>query len=176
MSNILKSNRKESSFQIYIDWLKLRQRLTEYVSSDFNDSKISYNEPNSLKYPNYLYFLFDHERKQLLNLIDKIQDNITHANSIFPTDLAEYNYRRYLQSLAIGDVNNLIQELEYVSRNYNVKADKYINLIPLFKSFLTKLKGWRASTKRYLSILPKDQQKLVESELTLLNNEVGHNL
>ena len=58
MSNILKSKRKESSFQIYIDWLKLRQRLTEYVSSDFNDSKISYNEPNSLKYPNYLYFLF----------------------------------------------------------------------------------------------------------------------
>lgn len=82
-----------------------------------------------------------------------------------------------MQSLAIGDVNNLIQELEYVSRNYNVKADKYINLIPLFKSFLTKLKGWRASTKRYLSILPEEQRKPVELEASLINNVTnGHNL
>ena len=177
MSNILKSKRKESSFQIRNEWLNLRLKLSEYLRSDFNDNKISYNGTDTLKYPNIYYYDFDHERKRFLNLIDRIQDLIYNANSIFPTDLEEYKERRYLQSLAIGAVSCLILELEYVAKNYKVKPDKYINLTPSFKSFVTKLKGWRASTKRYLSILPEEQRKLVELEASLLNNVAsGHNL
>ena len=92
MSNILKSKRKESSFQIRNEWLNLRLKLSEYLRADFNDNKISYNGTDTLRYPNIYYYDFDHERKRLLKLIDRIQDLIYDANSIFPTNLEEYCY------------------------------------------------------------------------------------
>lgn len=49
MSNILKSKRKESSFQIRNEWLNLRLKLSEYLRSDFNDNKISYNGTDTLE-------------------------------------------------------------------------------------------------------------------------------
>ena len=146
MSNIPKSKRKPTQFQLFIDLSNIRHQLTEYICHDFSDDNIAYLRGTNNYNPQQ--WRYEHERILLIDTIDRLQRYITASNSIYPITLKEYFERRRLATCAISTVEYLIQELQYISHDFSIRADKYVNMIQTLISFEQKLKAWRGSVTR----------------------------
>ena len=170
MSNIPKSKRKPTQFQLFIDLSNIRHQLTEYICHDFSDENITYlrgtNNCNSQKWR------YEHERILLIDTIDRLQRYITASNSIYPITLKEYFERRRLATCAISTVEYLIQELQYISHDFSIRADKYVGMIQTLISFEQKLKAWRASTKRFKKLINDSLAQIIASEIKNVDNNI----
>ena len=146
MSNIPKSKRKPTQFQLFIDLSNIRHQLTEYICHDFSDDNIAYLRGTNNYNPQQ--WRYEHERMLLIDTIDRLQRYITESNSIYPITLKEYFERRRLATCAISTVEYLIQELQYISHDFSIRTDKYVGMIQTLISFEQKIKAWRGSVTR----------------------------
>ena len=101
--SVLKSKRKESKFEVFHNFYKLRKELTELVYRRFG-----YKGEDTYK----LWFINNEAQSVLKDLADA-QRYITIANSIYPNCLMECDERRKHQDLAIGLLYDLLQELQF---------------------------------------------------------------
>ena len=77
MSNIPKSKRKPTQFQLFIDLANIRHQLTEYICHDFSDDNIAYLRRTNNYNPQQ--WRYEHER---ILLIDTIEDIVKANNEI----------------------------------------------------------------------------------------------
>lgn len=168
MSNIPKSKRKPTQFQLFIDLSNIRHQLTEYICHDFSNENITYLRGTNNCNPQQ--WRYEHERILLIDTIDRLQRYITESNSIYPITLKEYFERRRLATCAISTVEYLIQELQYISHDFSIRADKYVNMIQTLISFEQKLKAWRASTKRFKKLINDSLAQIIASEIKNVDN------
>lgn len=75
--------------------------------------------------------------------------NITVANNIFPTNLAELEERRLLQDKAVGDCYNILQELQYAIETLPVDVNKYTRFALQLEKVIGLIKAWRKSDNRF---------------------------
>lgn len=176
MSSIPKSKRTKTEFQIYIDFDNIRHKLYEYIDHDFSNEKCREIEVNGVKQHNDQDWRYFHERELLLKIIDDLQKKLAFGNSIYPTSIHEYYLRREKQTLAIAQLEYLIQELQYIAHDFGINPTKYIKLIPALDKLKAKMKAWRANTKRYKNILPDALCSIIASEVENKDNSSGDDL
>ena len=130
MSNVYKRLRGETETQFIMNALELQTQLTKYcVKEKFVPKK-------------YRLLI----GVPIINKVDELVDNITFANSIYPTNEFEFQQRKEYQVKAIANCFQL--------QNYIVKLEKTIDsvtisslesIIELLCVELNLLKAWKKS-------------------------------
>lgn len=132
-----------------------RARFVELVSAyNMNDLVIE-------KYPSWLV---EKVRSNILDILGKLQMNLTMANSIYPVNVAEFNERRLCQDRAIGNCYQLYQEMQFVILSFPVNAQKYMRYTDMIEMEIALIKGWRKSDNKILKRLQKEEQPKPKGE------------
>ena len=127
--SVLKNKRSLSELEFYNNAVALRAELTRFV---MNENNVPKRWRPVFSFP-------------IIAKVCELFDNITMANTVYPTTEHELEFRRDFQNLAIGNVNQLLQLLQYLLTTLELNADK---LMPITKLLLDEerlLKGWRKS-------------------------------
>lgn len=136
MSNVYKRFRGETETQFIINALELQSELTKYCTKE--------------KFIPKKYRLLI--GVPIINKVDELVDNITFANSIYPTNTTEAEQRKEYQVKAIANcfqLQNYIVKLEKTVDSVTISSlDKIIDLLCVE---LNLLKAWKKSdsTKKY---------------------------
>ena len=160
---VLKSKRKQSRLEVFHHAYRLRREMTDLLMRDFGYKAPSFDETmreeKKTRVLNLHKWFIEDERVYIITIIREMMKNVTIANSIYPTTLAECNQRRSYQNLAIGLANDIKQELQYVIDVLPVNVEKYIYYSDELDKQITLLKEWRKSDnkirKRILDKLKK---------------------
>lgn len=179
--SVLKNKRGLSDLEFYRNGIVLRKSLTELLLKDFGirnkirkavsytksmteeDAAIFQNLMDKYEYTNiieeYPSWIIDNMRTNILNLCHSMIMNITQANTIYPTNEMEYYDRRNYQNHAIGNCEQLLQEMQYIISIIPVDANKYLPYVKMITKEIQLLKGWRKSDNRILkNIQEKEKQ------------------
>ena len=141
MSNIPASERKPTKIDFFDKAIDVRLKIVTYIDCDFNPSK-QFMEDGT-EYPHY--WILAHIRDDIYKAAQDFILSITHANTIYITNLYEYNERRRYITRAIGDCEYIIQEIQFAIRSFKIKPKKYSLLVADIESLVTSLKNWRKS-------------------------------
>ncbi len=132
MSNVYKRFRGETDIQFIMTALELQVELTKYVN---NEKYVPKKWRLILGLP-------------IVNKVDEMVDNITFANTIYPTGVEELERRRKYQTSAIANcfqLQNKIVKLEKCIDKVTIESlDKIIDLLCIE---LTLLKKWKKTDK-----------------------------
>lgn len=95
------------------------------------------------------YFLAD-MRKTILDLVREAFACLEMANSIYITNMTEYEERRLWQDRAIGYYNRLKAEFEFITRcmPHKVNLNKYIRMVDMINGELSLISRWRKSDNK----------------------------
>ncbi|MCM1220160.1 MAG: hypothetical protein NC548_37285 [Lachnospiraceae bacterium] len=113
----------------------------------------------------YPEWLINDMRQRVLYECRMMIRNIIHANSIYPHNKEEFNDRRRYQTMAIGNCEQLIQELQYVISIINVDANKYLPYVDMVDREVALLRGWRKSDNRLLTKIKENERQDAANEL-----------
>lgn len=138
--------------------IKEKNRKTEIIPKTYHmsdeDKKVflelceKYTITSTVEsYPEWLIREF---RESILGILRDLLRNITAANSIYPTTEIEFAERRTLQTRAIGNCEQLLQELQYVISVVPVNAQKYMPYVDMIQYEVALLRGWRKSDNKLL--------------------------
>jgi hypothetical protein len=149
--SVVKNKRSLSRLEFYNNARKLRNDLTNFLLRDFgvrNKVYRSVEEDNKVvttteQYPQWLV---DYYRKSIISILNSLMTNIVAANSVYPINLDEVNYRRILQDKAIASCEQLFQELVYLSDVLPISLIKVEPYAETIDFEITLLKAWRKTT------------------------------
>ena len=149
--SVVKNKRSLSRLEFYNNARKLRNDLTNFLLRDFgvkNKVYRSVEEDNKVvttteQYPQWLV---DYYRKSIISILNSLMTNIVAANSVYPINLDEVNYRRILQDKAIVNCEQLFQELVYLSDVLPISLIKVEPYAETIDFEITLLKAWRKTT------------------------------
>ena len=122
-------------------------------------AKYNLKQPLLEKFP---YWLIDYLRNNLLELLRKLIQNITGANTIYVTCEREYYDRRHYQTEAIINCEQILQEMQYILEVIPCDVNKFMPHVELIQKEIALLKGWRKSDNRLLTKLRKDNSNKSE--------------
>lgn len=134
MSNIPKSERKPTKKDFFDKSIDVRKKVVECIVFDFSDDD----------------FVKQRIRNDIYRAMQDMTYCISQANTIYITNMYEYNERRRYMTRAIGDCEYSIQEMQYAIRCYGAKASKYEHLIDDIESLIKSIKNWRKSDNEVL--------------------------
>jgi hypothetical protein len=170
MSDVKKSERKESKLQTIHNAYKIRMAVTKLAENDFyiNSSKIEdiiaekikrfpEEEQQIIKKRTYQYFEQQLHRStnSVIELATGISRHLRIANTIFPTYLSEFEERRIEMDRAMSCCNALQDELQYVGECLYADLNRYTNLVLLIQQEFNMIKALRQSDNRFLKNIKK---------------------
>jgi len=167
-----KRKRKQSQFEVIKHFYRLRFEITDLLLRDFGYSEKkaaerlqrifggkSYEELTEEQQKHYNQrasrnegfenWFIGYQRDAVMDCIRKTTEYIFSANSIYPTNLAEYEERRMFQNKAIGQCYRLLQELQYTVEILPVDISKYAKFIEGIEKEIHLLKGWRKHDNKF---------------------------
>ena len=175
---VLSNLRSLSEMEFYKNAIKMRVNLTNWLLRDFGTKRnprsvnqviknIDEEDQNTIdeifakygKSPNHEFqseypdWFVEFERKVIVELLQELVENITSANSIYPSKdflHEECAERRSFQNKAICNCYTLYQELQYITACFGTDLNKFIPFLESIEREVNLLKGWRQSdnTKR----------------------------
>lgn len=172
--SVPKNKRDLSELEFFHNALVLRKEMTDLLLRDFGikDKQRSVNkEPFILKMEKddqevmlalfqkyhvtelseeYPMWLIERFRDGVLDILHDLIMNITAANTIYPVYESELYERRNFQNRAIGNCEQLLQEMQYVIVVIPVKAQKYMRYVEMIDREIALLKGWRKSDNKIM--------------------------
>jgi len=178
--------RKESKFEAWHHFYKLRKEVTILMLLDFGFSPEKYDKQVEKyrhdhancenvdevvsrwkkKAENFSAWYIDEECKAILDILREIQKEFTIANSIFPSEtdakISEYCERRKHLNEAIGLCFALKQEIQAVIEALPVDINKYKRFVNLADEQIALFKGIRKSDNRFLK--PKEKRSKGKKE------------
>ena len=89
------------------------------------------------------YWLIEHYREKILNILAEMINNITQAYTIYPGSLAECELKRRYQWSAISNCYQLLQSFQIAIRNLPVNITKYETFVTEIKAEIESLKEWK---------------------------------
>lgn len=102
------------------------------------------------EYPDWLIGEF---RNTILLILRNLRLNIRMANSIYVTNKAEFDERRNCWNKAIGNCQQLLEEMQFVIETLPVDAEKYMRYVGMIDKEITLLKGVRKNDNKILGRL-----------------------
>lgn len=170
MSDVRKSERKESKLQTIHNAYKIRMAVTKLAENDFYISKTKIeniiaekikrfpeDDQQSIKKRTYQYFEQQVQRStnSVIELAMGISRHLRIANTIFPTYMSEFEERRIEMDRAMSCCNALQDELQYVGECLYADLNKYTNLVLLIQQEFNMIKALRQSDNRFLKNIKK---------------------
>ncbi len=172
--SVVKNKRKESELEFFHNAYILRKEMTDLLLRDFGikDKVRTVNkEPFIMKMEKddqevmlelfqkyhvielseqYPMWLIEKFRDSILNILHDLIMNITAANTIYPIYESELFERRNFQNRAIGNCEQLLQEMQYIISTVPVNANKYMRYVEMIEKEIALLKGWRKSDNKIM--------------------------
>ena len=135
MSNVLSRFRRESNLEFYTTARKMRGALTRWA---MNHKNIPKHFRSVLVIP-------------LLCICDDLMNNITAANSVYPTNEHEMQIRRDHQNAALGNCEQIWQQLQHIDDvMFEANALDLNKLAPMLEMIVREsglIKSWRKANK-----------------------------
>lgn len=134
--------------------LKPRAREPTFYTKGWNPKDKDLFEDIAKKYgisrivDDYPLWAVTYCRERVLKNLDRMEQNITNAYSIWATNKAEAEARRLFQDNAVSACENLIQTLEFIADVLPTKADKLLPYVESINKEIALLKGWRKSDNK----------------------------
>lgn len=172
--SVVKNKRTLSDLEFFHNALMLRKEMTDLLLRDFGikDKTRSVNkQPFILKMQKedqevmlelfqkyhitelseeYPMWLIERFRDGILDILHEMIMNITAANTIYPVYESELLERRNFQNRAIGNCEQLLQEMQYIISVVPVNAQKYMRYVEMIDKEIALLKGWRKSDNKIM--------------------------
>lgn len=164
--------KSKPEFHIYHEAAKLRREVTFLLLHDFGIKSRS-REPNFYVHAygmeptdaavfkelchryclehvtdQYPYWIINYFRDQILDRVNGIVINITRANSVYPTTLAECDKRREYQDEAIRDIECVEQTFQYMMDVIPVDANRYTSIVNDYEDLISDIRSWRKSDNK----------------------------
>lgn len=174
--SVLKSKRKLSDMEFYKNAIRMNQELVKWMMRNFGTQRnprsvnqvIKNIDEEDQKTINNVFekygqssnhefvsefpeWYVDRKRKRLLDLCDELIENITNANSIYPTEEflhEEYAIRREFQWMAICNCKDIEQILQSIRIDFKIDINKIQKFLDMSKLEVDLLKGWRQSDNK----------------------------
>ena len=181
---VLKNKRALSGLEFYNYAIRLRQEITLLLLRDFGIkdkvrsvkglSGTAGMEPEDEaklheligKYQNigtiieeFPAWWIDKERTNLMEICHRMVMNITQANTIYPMHESKFYDRRNFQNHAIGNCEQLLQEMQYIISIVPVDAQKYMRYVDMIEKEIALLKGWRKSDNKILKRIQESKKQ-----------------
>ena len=165
MSEIKKSERKESKLQTIHNAYMIRMAVTNLAENNFyiTFSKIEEKINNRIKGLDEKEQIRIKENmyKFYRNQINRVSDNVVElatgisrhlriANTIFPTYMSEFEERRIEMDRAMACCNALQDELQYVGECLYADLNRYMNLVLQIQKEFNMIKSLRQTDNRFL--------------------------
>ncbi|MCR5777254.1 MAG: hypothetical protein K6G84_07565 [Lachnospiraceae bacterium] len=172
MSNVPKGRRKKHDFVANHNLVKLRKVITELAINDFGYDKERYEKQINnyeerhdnpykdeivakmrAKNESYYTDFVEEETRITREIMRNAVKEFEIGNSIFPSGdsrLEEYHARRLHFDEAIGYLNVLIQELQYIADILPCDKNKYDNLEDEIEHEINLIKGVRRAANKFL--------------------------
>ena len=165
MSEIKKSERKESKLQTIHNAYMIRMAVTNLAENNFyiTFSKIEEKINNRIKGLDEKEQIRIKENmyKFYRNQINRVSDNVIElatgisrhlriANTIFPTYMSEFEERRIEMDRAMACCNALQDELQYVGECLYADLNRYMNLVLQIQKEFNMIKSLRQTDNRFL--------------------------
>lgn len=146
--SVVKNKRTLSRLEFYNNARKLRADLTNFLLRDFGVRDKVWKDINedgkeiviTEKYPEWIIENFRHT---IITSLNNLMANIVAANSIYPVTIQEVDYRRILQDKAIGNCEQLFQELVFCADILPLSLSKFEPYAEVIDKEIALLKGWR---------------------------------
>ncbi len=170
MSDVKKSERKESKLEVIHNAYAIRMAVTNLAENNFfiTFSKIEDKIQNRIK------GLEEKEQKRIKesmykyyrNQINRLENNVIElaigisrhlriANTIFPTYMSEFEERRLEMDRAMACCNALQDELQYAGECLYADLNKYMNLVLEIQKEFNMIKSLRQTDNRFLKNIKK---------------------
>jgi hypothetical protein len=151
--SVLKNKRGLSRMEFYHTARQLREDITNMLLRDFGirdkirKIKTEDNKEVTIieEYPAWIITYF---RTNILDILFKLTQNITAGNSIYPVNDDEVRIRRQYQTEAIGNCEQLLNEMQFCADVFPVKLEKFLPFVDKIDFEIALLRGWRKSTNR----------------------------
>ena len=176
--SVPKNKRDLSELEFYHQALVIRKEITQLLLRDFGikdkvrDITLSFNQMEkedaeiffdiAKKYnynkviEEYPEWLINHCRNNLLVLCHNLIMNIASAYSINPVNLYECEQKRMIQNYAIGNCDQILQEMTFIIDTFPIDANKYMRYVEMVLREIELLKSWRRKGNKVYSKI-KDQ-------------------
>lgn len=163
--SVVKSKRGLSKFEVLHHASKTRVELLKLIIRDFGYHKKRVNpyyknkraktkeelltdQQRIDKEDKFFQAFLEDESAYMISKVRELTQNISMANSIYPTILAECDERRIFQDRAIGNCFQLIDELQFIITSLPVDINKYNTYTEMLEQEIKLLKGWRQSDNK----------------------------
>lgn len=182
--SVLKNKRTLSSMEFYHNAIELRKEMTMLLLRDFgikdkvrsisslygvqgmkpeDDAKfreiVEKYEMTVKVIEEYPAWLIDKMRDSMMDILRDLILNITQANTIYPISEREFHDRRDFQNHAIGNCEQLLQEMQYILSIIPVDAQKYMRYVERIEKEIALLKGWRKGDNKILKHIREQEEK-----------------
>jgi len=131
MSNVLSRHRSLSELEFYKTGTEIRAEFTRYL---MNEKNIPKRWRPVFTFPGIGYTL-------------KLMEEITAANTIYPTTEAELNQRRAHQNEAIVACEQILQHIQYAAETLPISIKPLENLCEKIFKEINLIKGWRQKNR-----------------------------
>lgn len=186
--SVLKNKRDLSDMEFYKNAIRMNQELATWMMRNFGTRRnprsvnqviknINEDDQKTIddvfaKYsqsPNHEFvsefpeWYVDRKRKRLLDLCDDLIENITNANSIYPTEEflhEEFAIRREFQWMAICNCKDIEQVLQGIRVDFRIDINKINKFLDMSKREVDLIKGWRQSDNK----VRKGAEKKIEAK------------
>lgn len=155
MSNIPQSKRTETKADFFVKANMLRKLIVSYLAVDFGENKMFLSAGVS----NSDYWIIEKVRNAIYQYAQDMIGNITQANTIYITNFYEYNERRRYMTAAIGNCEQILQEIQFAILDLKIKPDKYVKLSGQIEKAEERLKAWQKSDNKVLMKLKEEKEK-----------------
>ncbi|MCC8063669.1 MAG: hypothetical protein LIO70_01125 [Clostridiales bacterium] len=170
--SVVKSKRKESQFEVFHHYYKVRKELTDLLLRDFGYSedksakklakqfggkpyaelsdteKARHDKMQQRNQAFEAWFVMD-EREVIMGYLRNLGRCLFSANEIYPQYEDELVQRRLFQEKALGYCTMLKQELQYAIETLPVDINKYTRFAQMLQTEIDLIKGWRRSDNRF---------------------------
>lgn len=153
-------DRKESKFEAITFSVELHNMLIELMQRDFGIKDVddfvrvqfAHGRIDREDFSHYQYLM--HQFKTEINrAATMLTSNVRAANSIYPTNMTEYERRRQYQDYAILNCESLINHLQRVIDVFKVDINKFERHVKAIDREIGLIKKWRQRDNKIKSYL-----------------------
>ena len=177
MSNIPKSKRSESKLEALHKGYELRRKITAELMASFGYSQKKLEEhirkmtshvqdPEEREKMSKVIreveddaasWFIKRERNRIADFCQGITEHLRAANTIWPTNMSEFEERRLEMDRALVCCNQLQDELQYIAETLPADKNKYMNIVLEVQAEFDMIKKLRQSDNRFLKTIRKQQ-------------------
>lgn len=153
--SVLASKRKESKFEVITFSKDLHDMLREFMQRNFGVKDLdqfvrvryAYGKDDVEDFEKYRYLMHTHKR-EIDRLATLMTSNLRAANSNYPVNMREYEYRRLSQEVAILNCEQILKELQQVVETFEVDLNVYDRYVEAIDREIGLIKKWRQSDNK----------------------------